>query len=117
MNPSSPRMGTHFIFDMKDGDRQRLNDPALIEKLMLDLAEIGQTQVLHKKIHCFVPHGLTGMLILAESHISVHTWPETGLMGIDFFCCKPIPNSLALSERILVDFPGASLSVSSLLRG
>lgn len=65
-----------------------LNDAAFLESVLVRAAEISGTKVLGSKFHRFEPQGITGVLLLSESHASVHTWPETGMAAVDFFTCK-----------------------------
>ncbi len=70
-----------------------LDDPALLERvelwqeLLLSAARDSGATILTHHFHQFSPAGVTGFLLLAESHLSVHTWPETGLAAIDIFTC------------------------------
>ncbi len=77
--------GTHLIIEVANG--HGLDDPARIERAFRDcVAECGAT-LLHIHTHKFTPQGVSGVAVLAESHISVHTWPEIGYGAFDVFMC------------------------------
>ncbi|PHQ70175.1 MAG: adenosylmethionine decarboxylase [Sneathiella sp.] len=77
--------GTHLIIDLWGG--LGLNDPELIETTLRECAKVSGATVLHFHIHAFEPDGLSGVLVLAESHISFHSWPERRFMALDVFMC------------------------------
>ena len=78
--------GIHLLIDL--WECSHLQDMVLIENTMRKAAEVCGATVLEIKLHCFGENaGITGVAILAESHISIHTWPETGYVAIDVFMC------------------------------
>ncbi|MDR4503457.1 MAG: adenosylmethionine decarboxylase [Candidatus Scalindua sp.] len=79
--------GRHIILEMWDCDRTVLNDAKKITELVGDSAVIAGATVLKQFYHEFIPSGITGVAILAESHIAIHTWPVEGYVAIDVFTC------------------------------
>jgi S-adenosylmethionine decarboxylase len=78
--------GSHLILDMWDAEH--LDDPELLRKAMIDAVEAAGATLLHVHLHRFTPYGgVSGVAVLAESHISVHTWPENGYAAFDIFMC------------------------------
>lgn len=78
--------GTHLIIDLIDADR--LDDPDHIEMSLIAAAEAAGATVLSSDFHIFTPNnGVSGVIVLAESHISIHTWPECGFAAVDVFMC------------------------------
>ncbi len=78
--------GTHLIIDLWDAER--LDDIDHIEQAMRDCVAAAGATLLHIHLHHFTPNlGVSGVAVLAESHISVHTWPETGFAAFDVFMC------------------------------
>ncbi|MBB3117242.1 adenosylmethionine decarboxylase [Pseudoduganella violacea] len=89
--------GTHLLADMSGIAAQRLGDCSAIEKLLRTAAEAAGACVLHSHFHGFGPgQGVTGVVLLAESHISIHTWPEDGFAAADIFMCGAAQPQLAL---------------------
>lgn len=78
-------LGTHIIAEFFGCDH--LNDLAIVRKGLLDAAHVCGATVLGTHFHTFEPQGLTGYVLLAESHISVHTWPEYGYAAVDVYTC------------------------------
>jgi len=79
--------GTHYLIDLFDCNAEKLNDESFIEASLLAAAELAGTQILHFYFHQFEPMGITGSVVIAESHINIHTWPEHGYAAVDVFTC------------------------------
>ena len=78
--------GTHLLVDLWGASN--LADPAHIDRALRDAAEAAGATILHGHFHHFSPNGgVSGVLVLAESHISIHTWPERNFAAIDIFMC------------------------------
>ncbi|WP_037494003.1 adenosylmethionine decarboxylase [Sneathiella glossodoripedis] len=77
--------GTHLIIDLWDASN--LNDADLIEKSLRQCVQAAGATLLHFHIHAFEPNGLSGVVVLAESHITFHSWPDQNYMALDIFMC------------------------------
>ena len=78
--------GSHLILDLWEAEG--LDDTQRIEKAMTDAVTAAGATLLHIHLHTFTPNGgISGVAVLAESHISVHTWPERGYAAFDVFMC------------------------------
>ncbi|WP_421782859.1 adenosylmethionine decarboxylase [Kiloniella litopenaei] len=78
--------GTHLIIDLKGADR--LDDLKFVENTLIECVEKSKATLLHIHLHHFTPNGgVSGVAVLAESHISIHTWPEKGYAALDVFMC------------------------------
>lgn len=83
MNKAS---GTHLLIDLWEAER--LNDVAHVERALRAAAERCGATLLDVRLHVFGEGGgVTGVALLAESHISIHTWPEAGFAAFDVFMC------------------------------
>jgi S-adenosylmethionine decarboxylase len=106
--------GVHLIVDLHGA--KRLNDIDHIEATLRRCVEAAKATLLHIHLHHFQPSGVSGVAVLAESHISIHTWPEAGYAALDVFMCgsadpdKCIP---VLREA----FSAKRVGVNELLRG
>lgn len=78
-------IGMHIIADFWFG--RNIEDPKELEKILIEAAKKAGNTPLQFTYHKFNPHGLTGILLLAESHISFHSWPEINFLAIDIFTC------------------------------
>jgi S-adenosylmethionine decarboxylase len=80
--------GLHVLADMHGVDAALLSDAGQIDALLRRAATAAGAHILHSHFHNFgTGMGVTGVLLLAESHISIHTWPETGFAAADIFMC------------------------------
>ena len=77
--------GTHLILEVVNG--AGLDDEARIQAAFREIVEVCGATLLHIHTHKFSPQGVSGVAVLAESHISVHTWPEIGYGAFDVFMC------------------------------
>jgi len=77
--------GVHLIIDLHGADR--LDDIGHIETTLRRCVEAARATLLHIHLHHFQPNGVSGVAVLAESHISIHTWPEAGYAALDVFMC------------------------------
>lgn len=79
-------IGKHLIIDLWQASQ--LNDLALIEQTLKDCVHIAKATLIDIQLHHFGNgQGVTGVALLAESHISIHTWPEKGYAAVDIFMC------------------------------
>ncbi len=78
-------LGNHITLDLYDCDSTLLDSCDFIEATLTEVARLMNLSVVAKKIHRFSPIGVSGVLIIEESHVSVHTWPEHRFAAIDFF--------------------------------
>jgi S-adenosylmethionine decarboxylase len=89
--------GTHLLVDLWGADALRLSDPALIDAALRKAAIIAGATILHSHFHHFTPNGgVSGVVVLAESHISIHTWPERNFAAVDIFMCGSCDPHLAI---------------------
>lgn len=105
--------GTHIIIDLWGA--KKIDDLALMERALRSAVDVAGATLLHLHLHHFTPNGgISGVAVLAESHISVHTWPERDFAAFDVFMCGdaepekciPVlreaftPNSINISEHL-----------------
>jgi S-adenosylmethionine decarboxylase len=78
--------GTHLIIDLIGASR--LDDIELIDRTLRECVRTAGATLLHMHLHHFTPNsGVSGVAVLAESHLSIHTWPERGYAALDVFMC------------------------------
>ena len=80
-------LGTHVLLELRECDPQLLDDLVYIREQLLNAAATVDAHVVGESFHQFSPQGVTGILSIAESHISIHTWPEHGYAAADIFTC------------------------------
>ncbi len=106
--------GRHLIIEVVDG--HGLDDEGRIQQAFRDCVETCGATLLHIHTHKFSPQGVSGVAVLAESHISVHTWPEIGYGAFDVFMCGEARPWLAV-DVLKKAFATADVRVKELLRG
>ena len=78
----------HILFTLKGCPYGLLDDEAHIRNVLANAAQLCESTLLDVSSHKFSPCGVTAVALLAESHISIHTWPETGVAKCDIFTCS-----------------------------
>jgi S-adenosylmethionine decarboxylase len=105
MNATGSALGSHALLDLHDVAPPLLCDAATLERVLRDAAEAAGACVLSAHFHGFgAGMGVTGVLLLAESHISIHTWPERSYAAVDVFMCggtQPMVAVRLIQERLL----------------
>ncbi len=78
-------LGNQTLVELYGCPAVLINDKVLVEKLLLEVTEIIGLTVVNSTIHHFSPIGVSGVVVIKESHISIHTWPEYNYVALDFF--------------------------------
>lgn len=97
--PERP-LAHHVLLDLYGCDKALLNDEDFLHDLFLKTAEELKCTLIEDVFHRFSPQGVSGVLVIAESHLSIHTWPELGYASIDLFTCSD-PSELRRMPEIL----------------
>ncbi len=79
--------GRHLLVEYYDCDENTLNDLNRIEDLLNDAAREARATIVRSTFHRFAPQGVSGVVVIEESHLSIHTWPEHGYAAVDFYTC------------------------------
>ena len=106
--------GVHLIIDLHGA--KGLDDIDLVETTLRRCVDAAQATLLHIHVHHFQPNGISGVAVLAESHISIHTWPEVGYAAMDVFMCGNA-NPDACVPVLEEAFQAGRVEVNELLRG
>jgi S-adenosylmethionine decarboxylase proenzyme len=77
-------------------DPEPLNDEKTLRALLRGAAEAAGARVVNEVFHPFAPHGVTGVVVIEESHLSIHTWPERGYAAVDFYTCGDVRPARAI---------------------
>lgn len=110
--------GTLLVIDLYGAPAEVLNDAPLIEGVAREVADRVGAQVLESSCHQLAPQGVIVVLTLSQSHLSIHTWPETGYAAVDlFFCTHEFHTELSLSEMLCERIGAARFEEKVLLRG
>ena len=97
-------LGIHYLVECKGGKEIKMETPQeLLDELIRCALAAGAT-VVDSLIHQFSPHGLSGVVVIAESHITIHTWPEHQYSAIDIFTCGEENIAKSIYENIIDAF-------------
>lgn len=86
-NHTSNPEGIHYLIDLKGCNPELLSNKELLAEAMESAASTAGATIVETLIHQFNPHGLSGVVVIAESHLAIHTWPEHNYAAIDVFTC------------------------------
>ena len=108
--------GRHLLVEYHECNREVLNNLNTVETLMCTAAKAAKASVVGSVFHPFVPHGVSGVVVIEESHLSIHTWPEHGYAAVDFFTCgECIPEKA--HEVLLKGLDARSAEIMHVKRG
>ena len=80
-------LGYHLILELEGCPEATLDDREAISQVMVDSVKRSGATMIRSFFHKFAPQGVSGMVIISESHFSIHTWPEYGYAAVDIFTC------------------------------
>jgi len=81
------KLGRHLIAEFADCDGQKLADIDYIEECLKEAVRKSGATIIRSVFHRYNPQGVSGVIVIAESHLSIHTWPEYNYAAVDFFTC------------------------------
>ena len=97
--------GQHLLVEYHECDAQILNSVEAVQGLMEAAASAAKATIVQSAFHRFSPQGVSGVVVIEESHLSVHTWPEANYAAVDFFTCgECLPE---VGHRIIFEALGA----------
>ena len=110
-------LGHQIIAEFYGCNRQSLNDVDYVRTAMVDAAEKAGATIVTETFHHFSPHGVSGAVIIAESHLSIHTWPEYGYAAVDLFTCGDTVSSQKAFEHLRAALESTQVSTMEMHRG
>jgi S-adenosylmethionine decarboxylase len=110
-------LGRHLLLELQDCNREALDDTDMIRDVMLKAAIDCGAVVLGSQFHHFNPQGVSGVVVIAESHISIHTWPEYGYAAVDVFTCGTAVNPQIAAEVLIEKLAAKNHSQTEIARG
>ena len=110
-------LGTQILLELKDCNRDLLNDLPHIRDSLLQAARKTGATVIGQSFHQFSPQGVTGVIAIAESHLCIHTWPEYGYAAVDIFTCGEGFKPLDAVALVVDSLECADHSVTEIQRG
>lgn len=111
------QLGTHILIELYDCNSKTLNDPQIVEDIMKDAAVKSGATIVSSHSNMFNPHGVSGVVIIAESHITIHTWPEHGYAAVDVFTCGDKVNPWIVKDVMEESLGAKRCSAMEMRRG
>lgn len=111
-------LGTHLLVELRDcSNIALLDDVKGVEDEMVSAAKEARATVIGAHFHRFEPHGISGVVVIAESHLSIHTWPEYGYAAVDVFTCGDVLQPSVAADYLIKKFQSKSPSLIEVKRG
>ena len=110
-------LGKHLLLELKDCNREALDDLGFIKGILPAAANEAGATVLGESFHRFEPCGVSGVVILAESHLFIHTWPECGYAAVDIFTCGNTVQPEKAAQKLIRELGAKNHSVLEIQRG
>ena len=107
----------HIIIELTACAYNQLDDPGFLEEALVDVTKIMQTDVKLKETYHFGAQGVTSIIIIIASHISIHTWPEHGYANIDLVVCTTNFTVEEIVTFLRVHFGTEQITFTEILRG
>lgn len=111
------KLGRHLIAEYADCSTECLNDAAFLERSMLEAVRKSGATIVNSTFHHYAPQGVSGVVVIAESHMSIHTWPEYGYAAVDFFTCGTTVDPVKAYEYMKNQLASRNGSIQEIERG
>lgn len=110
-------LGRHLIVEYSDCAKASLDDVRLLEEAMNEAVRRSGATIVRSVFHRYNPQGVSGVVVIAESHISIHTWPEYGYAAVDFFTCGESVDPYKAHEYLSEFLAAGKVQLEELKRG
>src|SRR5437588_5942686 len=99
-------LGRHLLLELFDCDLDAINNVETVKGALIEAAKRAQATIVDVVFHEFNPFGVSGVVVIAESHLSIHTWPEYRYAAVDIFSCGDVLQP-EIAANYLVEYFGA----------
>lgn len=110
-------LGRQILVEYYDCDADVINDVAQVENILLTATRAAKASIISHNFHKFSPHGISGTVVIAESHVAIHTWPEYNYAAVDIFTCGETIDPWVIQEYIKEAFFSKNISSIEMKRG
>ena len=110
-------LGRHLLLELYECNKTVLDNVPQIERIMVDVAKAAHATVIDSSFHHFSPFGVSGVVVIAESHLTIHTWPEYGYAAIDVFTCDEELSHEKIKRMLIARFEARRHQSQFILRG
>ncbi|HTY79651.1 MAG TPA: adenosylmethionine decarboxylase [Candidatus Bathyarchaeia archaeon] len=110
-------LGKHLLLELFDCDPETLRSLPVVKTSMLEAATRAHATIVNQVFHQFSPFGVSGVVVIAESHVAIHTWPEYRFAAVDIFSCGDVLQPQLAADYLAHCFSAGRTSVVELDRG
>lgn len=110
-------LGRHILVEAEGCDPTTLNDPGRVEAILVAAALQAGAEVREVAFHRFSPQGVSGVVVISESHLAIHTWPELGYAAVDVFTCGDRVDPWVAVNHITAHFKASRVETKEVARG
>ena len=110
-------LGRHILAEIYGCDARILNNADTIERILVESALEAGAEVREVAFHKFSPQGVSGVVVISESHLAIHTWPELGYAAVDVFTCGEKVNPWDACNYINKKFKASHMTANEVKRG
>ena len=110
-------LGRHVLLELYDCDAEVLKDLETVREEMVEAARRARATIVTVTFHEFNPFGISGVVVISTSHLSIHTWPEYRYAAVDIFSCGDVIQPQAAIDHLVQVFAAERISVVELQRG
>jgi len=110
-------LGRHVLLELYDCDAEVLQDLEKVREGMVEAARRAQATIVTVTFHEFNPFGISGVVVISTSHLSIHTWPEYRYAAVDIFSCGEVVQPQAAIDHLTQVFGAERISVVEFQRG
>jgi len=110
-------LGRQILVEYYECNSDIINDVDQIEEILLGATKASKASIISHNFHKFSPHGVSGTIVIAESHVAIHTWPEYNYAAVDIFTCGETIDPWIIQEYIKEAFESKNISSMEMKRG
>lgn len=110
-------LGSQLILELYSCPAALLNDPRQVASVLTSAVEVSGATLIKPFFHQFAPQGVSGVIIISESHFTIHTWPEYGYAAVDVFTCGDVIDMEAATQTLRKGLQAQSVQKMMLSRG
>jgi S-adenosylmethionine decarboxylase proenzyme len=110
-------LGKQILVEFYDCDQAKLNDVSFIENSLISATKASNATIISHNFHKFSPYGVSGVVVIAESHVAIHTWPEYNYAAVDIFTCGDTIEPWTIQEKLKEFFESKNISSMEMKRG
>ena len=110
-------LGRHLLLELFDCDLDAINNVEAVKSALIEAAKRAQATIVDVVFHEFNPFGVSGVVVIAESHLSIHTWPEYRYAAVDIFSCGDVLQPEVAATYLVEQFGAERTSVVEMQRG